>query len=161
MKKPSIQNFTIIIDKQEKKLGIRGYNFKTIKPDPPLTERAHLKTGDYSIKGLEDKITIERKTLTDLFGSTGNGRKRLEAEFQRMSKFDYAALMVESNLSNIFINPPARSKMNPKPVFRTLISWSIKYNVCVWPMWNRGAAERVTYLILKRYYDNYMKNLDK
>lgn len=154
-------DFTIIIDKQEKKLGIRGYNFKTIKPNPPLTERAHLKTGDYSIKGLENKITVERKTLTDLFGSVGNGRRRLEAEFQRMAKFDYAALIIESSLSNIFVNPPGRSKMNPKAVFRTLISWSIKYNVCVWPMWDREAAERVTYLILKKYYDESVKNLDK
>ena len=155
MKKPSIQNFTIIIDKQEKKLGIRGYNFKTIKPNSPLTERAHLKTGDYSIKGLEDKITVERKSLVDLFGSVGNGRARFEREMERMNKFDYAALVIESSLSNIFVNPPGRSKMNPKAIFRTLISWSVKYNVCIWPMWNREAAERVTYLILKRYYDNY------
>jgi ERCC4-type nuclease len=161
MKKPSIQNFTIIIDKQEKRLGIRGYNFKTIKPDPPLTIRAHLKTGDYSIKGLENKITVERKTLTDLFGSTGNERKRFEREFERMKNFEYSALVIESSLAGIFTNPSSRSKMNPKVVFRTLISWSIKYGVCVWPAWNREAAERVTYLILKRYYDDYVKNLDK
>jgi hypothetical protein len=42
-----ISEFTIIIDKQEKRLGIRGYDFKTIKPEPPATIRAHLKTGDY------------------------------------------------------------------------------------------------------------------
>ena len=154
-----MQDFIITIDKQEKRLGVRGYDFKTIKPDPPLTERAHLKTGDYSIKGLEDKITIERKTLTDLFGSTGNGRKRLEAEFQRMQSFDYAAIVVESSLAGIFTNPPARSKMSPKSVFRTLIAWSQRYRVHVWPMWNREAAERVTYLILKRFYDDYKEEL--
>lgn len=148
----NIQNFTIIIDTREQ----RPFDFYYQTPNQPL-ERKTLKTGDYSIKGLEDKITVERKSLIDLFGSAGNGRKRLEAEFQRMSKFDYAALVIESSLSNIFINPPGRSKMNPKAVFRTLISWSIKYNVCVWPMWNREAAERVTYLILKRYYDEYVK----
>ena len=157
MKKPSIQNFTIIIDKQEKRLGIRGYNFKAIKPDPPLTIRAHLKTGDYSIKGLENQITVERKTLVDLFGSTGNGRKRLEAEFQRMNELDYAALVVESSLAGIFTNPPSRSKMLPKAVFRTLISWSIKYNVHVWSAWNREAGERITYLLLKKFYDDYIK----
>jgi ERCC4-type nuclease len=155
-----ISNFTIIIDTQEKKLGIKGYNFKTIKPQP-LTERKHLKTGDYSIKGLEDKITIERKSLIDLFGSVGTGRKKLEAEFQRMSEFDYAALMIESSLAGIFTNPPSRSKMLPKAVFRTIISWSVKYNVCIFPMWNRESAERVTYLILKRYYDEFVKRIDR
>ena len=141
-----IQDFIIIIDTREQ----LPFDFQEI-----TTERKILKTGDYSIKGLEDKICVERKSLIDLFGSVGNGRKRLEAEFKRMSKFDYAALVIESSLSNIFVNPPSRSKMNPKAVFRTLISWSVKYNVCVWPMWNREAAERVTYLILKRYYDEY------
>lgn len=150
-------DFTIIIDKQEKKLGIRGYNFKTIKP-APLTVRAHLKTGDYSIVGLEDKITIERKTLTDLFGSTGNERERFKREFERMKSFDYACLVIESSLNSIFMNPPSRSKMLPKAVFRTLISWSIKYNVAVWPMWSRSSAEKVTYLILKRYYDKEVDN---
>ena len=161
MKKPSIQNFTIIIDKQEKRLGIKGYNFKTIKPDPPLTIRAHLKTGDYSIKGLEDKITVERKTLVDLFGSTGNERKRFEREMERLSTFDYAAIVVESDIRTWFINPPGRSKMNPRSVFRTIIAWSQRYGVHVWPMWDRPSAEKVTYLILKRYYDDYVKNLDK
>ena len=157
MKKPSIQNFTIIIDKQEKRLGIRGYNFKTIKPDPPLTIREHLKTGDYSIKGLEDKITVERKTLTDLFGSTGNERKRFEREMERMSEFDYACIIVEAEIQQWFLLPPSKSKMNPKSVLRTLIAWSQRYSVCIWPTWSRESAEKLTYLILRRYFDDYVK----
>ena len=140
--------YTIIQDSREQN-GL----FKKSAQQDVVTEK--LDTGDYSIKGLEDKITIERKTLTDLFGSVGNGRKRLEAEFQRMQSFDYAALVIESSLASIFTNPPSRSDMNPKSVFRTLIAWSQRYNVHVWPMWNREAAERVTYLILKRFYDDY------
>lgn len=143
----------IIIDTREQK----PYTFQNIKPKPPETIMQGLTTGDYSVAELEDKVCVERKELSDLFNSVGTGRKRFEREMERMSKFDYAALVIESDLSSIFVNPPGRSKMNPKAVFRTLISWSIKYNVCVWPMWNREAAERVTYLILKRYYDNYIK----
>ena len=146
-----IQYFTIITDTREQK----PYTFQNIKPEPPAVIRQGLKTGDYSVVGLESKITIERKSLSDLFGSAGKGRKRLESEFQRMNKFDYAAILIESSLSDIFVNPPGRSKMNPKAVFRTLISWSVKYNVCVWPCWSRDAAERVCYLILNNYYNNY------
>lgn len=149
--------FKIIIDSREQ----RPYTFQNIKPEPPKTIIQGLKTGDYSLAGFESCICVERKSMIDLFGSVGNGRKRLEAEFKRMSKLNYAALVIESDLSSMFVNPPNRSKMNPKAVFRTLISWSVKYNVCMWPMWNREAAERVTYLILKKYYDDWIKKIDK
>jgi ERCC4-type nuclease len=153
MKKPSIQNFTIIIDTREQ----QPYTFQNIKPEPPETIIQGLTTGDYSVAGLESRICVERKSMADLFGSVGKGRARFECEMERMNKFDYAALVIESDLSSIFVNPPVRSKMNPKAVFRTIISWSQRYNVYIWPMWNRDAAERVTYLILKKYYDEYMK----
>jgi ERCC4-type nuclease len=157
MKKSSIQDFTIIIDTREQ----RPYTFQNIKPEPPETIIQGLTTGDYSVAELESRICVERKSMVDLFGSVGKGRARFECEMERMNKFDYAALVIESDLSSIFVNPPAWSKMHPKVVFRTIISWSQRYNVYVWPMWNRESAERVTYLILKRYYDEYLKNLDK
>ena len=145
------QPFTIIIDTREQ----RPYTFQNIRPEPRQTITQGLLTGDYSIVGLEDRVCIERKSLTDLFSSVGTGRARFEREMTRMSKMDYSALVIESRLSNIFTNPPDRSKMNPKAVFRTLISWSIKYNVHVWPVWNRDAGEKITYLLLKNFYENY------
>lgn len=148
-----ISDFTIIIDTREQ----LPFSFKSIKPDTPDTSTQTLKTGDYSVAGLSDKIVIERKSLADLFSSVGSGRDRFEREMQRMSEFDYAALVIESSLISIFLNPPSRSKMQPKSVFRTLIAWSQRYNVHVWPAWSRDAAERITYLILKRYYDDYVK----
>lgn len=157
MKKPSIQNFTIIIDTREQ----RPYTFQNIKPEPPETVMQGLKTGDYSVAGLEDRICIERKSMADLFGSVGNGRKRFEREMERLSTFDYAAIVIESDIKTWFMNPPGRSKMNPRSVFRTIIAWSQRYGVHVWPMWDRPSAEKVTYLILKRYYDDYINNLDK
>lgn len=146
-----MSDFTIIIDSREQ----YPYTFQNIKPEPPKTIVKGLPTGDYSIDGLQEKICIERKSLADLFGSVGTGRQRFEREMQRMSEFDYAALIIESPLAGIFSNPPSRSSMNPKSVFRTLLSWSIKYNVCVWPAWNREAGEKITYLLLKNFYDHH------
>ena len=157
MKKPSIQNFTIIIDTREQ----RPYTFQNIKPEPPETIIQGLTTGDYSLAGLESYICVERKSMTDLFGSVGKGRTRFEHEMERLSTFDYAAIVVESDIKTWFMNPPGRSKMNPRSVFRTIIAWSQRYGIHIWPMWDRPSAEKVTYLILRRYYDDYMKNLDK
>ena len=151
--KNNIPTFKILIDSRESK----PYTFQSIKPEPPAIKVVGLKTGDYSLEGFEKSgICCERKTAIDLFGSVGKGRKRLEAEFQRMSEFDYSAIIIESSLSNIFMNPPARSHMSSKAVFRTLVSWSVKYNVCVWDMWNREASEKLCYLLLKNYYNNWL-----
>jgi ERCC4-type nuclease len=157
MKKPSIQNFTIIIDSREQ----RPYTFQNIKPEPPETIIQGLTTGDYSVVGFESRICVERKSMADFFGSVGTGRQRFEREMERLSTFDYAAIVIESDIKTWFMNPPSRSKMNPRSVFRTIVAWSQRYNIYIWPMWDRQSAEKVTYLILKRYYDDYMKNLDK
>ena len=142
------QPFIIAIDTREQ----RPYTFKNIKPVPEVVVQT-LQTGDYSIAGLDNLVCVERKSLADLFSSVGTGRERFEREMVRMSKMDYAALVIESSLSGIFVNPPSRSKMNPKAVFRTLLSWSIKYGIHVWPAWSREAGEKITYILLKNFYD--------
>jgi len=140
--------FIIAVDTREQ----RPYTFGNIQPRTAIVVQT-LQTGDYSIAGLDNLVCVERKSLADLFSSVGTGRKRFEREMVRMSKMDYAALIIESSLSGIFVNPPSRSKMNPKAVFRTLLSWSIKYGIHVWPAWSREAGEKITYILLKNFYD--------
>ena len=147
-------NLRIIIDTRE----THAYTFASINPQPVKIYKG-LETGDYSLEGFESEITIERKTLADLFGSTGTGRERFEREFIRMKNFDYAAVVIEAGLDDIFINPPEHSSMSRKSVFRTLISWSIRYGVKIWPCPDRNFAERLTYLILKRWYELKMMEI--
>ena len=134
----------IIVDTRE----TNAYQFLNITPKPTLLYRG-LKSGDYSIEGFEDRITIERKSQIDLFGSTGKGRQRFEREFDRLASFDYAAVVIEADLHTIIKNPPEHSAMNPKAVFRTLLSWSLKYDVHIWPCPSRAFAEKTTYLLLE------------
>jgi len=140
--------FKIICDTREQ----NAYHFAHIKPYAPWVIYKALESGDYSIEGYEDRITIERKSLIDLFGSTGQGRERFEKEFERLAKFEYAALVIEAGLGDIFKNPPSHSQMLPKSVFRTLIAWSIRYKVFVWACPDRSFAERLTYLLLEKFY---------
>ena len=118
-----------------------------------------LKTGDYSLfeynnPDCEHSICIERKSLSDLFSSCGNGRVRLEDEFKRMAEFDHAEIVIENDLSAIFKSPPPLSMMKPKAVYRTLVSWSQRYNVKVWPCPTRGFMEQHIYITLKRFWDD-------
>lgn len=147
--KPAAAEFVVICDTRES----RPYSFQGIKPNPPQTCRQALQTGDYSIAGLTDQVTIERKSLADLFGSVGTNRKRFESEMKRMATFRYAAIVIEADFHTMFLAPPERSKMNPKSVFRSLIAWSIRYNVHIWPAWDRASGEKITYILLHRFYD--------
>ena len=79
-------------------------------------------------------------------------RKRFEKEFQRMSQFEYAALVIESDWNSIYKRPPSRSQIKPKQILRTLMAWHMRYNVHVWPCPGRKFAEKTTYLILDRFY---------
>ena len=118
---------------------------------------ATLQTGDYSVQGFEspDKsfsVAVERKSKSDLFGSLGQNRPRFENEFTRLSAFTYAALVIEADFQDILFNPPPTSQMNPKSVFRSLLAWSQRFNVHVFPCPNRSFAEKCTFLILHRFY---------
>jgi len=120
-------------------------------------EFAALRTGDYSIKGMEspDKphsICLERKSLADLFNSTGRGRARFEKEYQRMSQFDHAELVVEGDLRAVFQNPPPMSEMLPRSVYRSILAWSQRYGVNAWFCPNRQFCERHIYLSLQRFW---------
>jgi len=137
----------IIIDTREQ----HPYQF----PPDIKTEIATLKTGDYSILGFENQVCVERKSLSDLFGSLGKGRPRFEREFQRMAKLHYACLMIECNFMDVFCSPPRFAKVHPKSVFRSVIAWSIRYNVHVYWGINRELSQKLTLILLQRWWKEY------
>ncbi len=150
--------FTVIIDTREQKPMLLD---KMNDPNYPglKCEIGTLKTGDYSIKNMDSpdcvhSVCIERKSLSDLFSSTGRGRDRLEREFVRMMDFDFAALVIEADFKTMFENPPELSQMLPKSVFRTVLAFGQRYNVHCFPCSNRSFAEKTTYLLLKRFWDD-------
>lgn len=130
----------IIIDTREQK----PYRF-------PSSITKSLKTGDYSIDGLEDKVTVERKTKMDAYGTFGKGRQRFMKELQRLAGFDYSAIVIESSLTE-FLNPPQYSEMNPKSAIGSVLAWSVKYNIHVFFTDNRIMGNALTAKILEKYW---------
>ena len=118
--------------------------------DFPRSEVRTLKTGDYSIVDLEDRICIERKSKEDLFGSVGQGRDRFQRELERMSKFDFAAIVVECSLPDLLI-PPAHSEMNPRAVVATLFAWAVRYRVTPFLAGDRLHGNALTLRLLEYY----------
>lgn len=134
----------------------RGYRPLLI----PL-ERKGLATGDYSISGLEHRIAIERKSVEDVVGTIAGRRKQFEAEHERMKTIvdagGFAAVVVESDLSAFLTSPPIWSNMRApaKTVYRTYLSWSIKYGVHWHWAGNRRLAEVTTFRLLEKCWENF------
>ena len=144
--KPKPAPFTILVDNREQ----WPYRF-VVSPlafgyDSVEVVETFLQTGDYSIAGLEDRFAIERKSLEDLYSTLGQNRDRFEAEIQRLNEMDFAAIVVEADTRDIW--RPAehrfdwRSRLWPKAVEGTLVSWSIRYpRVHWWTVGSRAAGE--------------------
>jgi DNA excision repair protein ERCC-4 len=89
---------------------------------PLRTERAHLTTGDYSVKHLEKHICLERKSLSDLVGCCGNERARFERELDRMLGIPARAVIVEAGWPELEAGE-WRSKIKPESVVASVLGW--------------------------------------
>ena len=153
--------FTVLVDSREK----APYRFSEIPAAGrdrgrtywvPISE-AYLKTGDYSIEGMENGIAIERKSLADLFGTLGQHRDRFCAEVERLAELDFAAIVIESDLREAWrpreFRPGWRSRLAPRSVEGTVLSWSIRYpSVHWWFCGSRRMAEVRTFLALEMFW---------
>jgi len=120
-------------------------------------ERGTLPTGDYSIKGLENYIAVERKSPDDLVGCLKNGgRDRFEKELSRGRGLDYFALVIESPLADLTAGR-YRSEMNPRSVFQSLMAFSIRYRLPVFFTSGRGEAAQVIESLLLKYANEVEK----
>lgn len=94
-----------------------------------------LDTGDYSIEGLENLFTIERKNgFSELFGNLGSkvSRERFEREMERMSEIPHSYILVETVLSKDTLTlgiPQSSSRMPSSSILEYLIRYNMKYNV--------------------------------
>lgn len=143
----------IIIDTREQKLY-------------QLEERSEVRTlpvCDYSLRGLEDCVALERESLNDLIGCLTGGRERFEKELLRAKGLDYFALIIEANLSDL-ANGNYRSKMNPKSAVQSLLAFSIRYRLPIFFCENREYAQWVTESLLSKYareIENKFKQIKK
>lgn len=149
--------YTVVIDSREQ----HPYSFQGIKADAnrshlPLivpVQVAGLRTGDYSILGLEDQICVERKSLADLYSTISRRRKQFESEHERMAEFRCACVVIEASLVDVVSSPPEHAKISPKIVYRTFISWCHRYGIPWHFCETRSLAERTTFRVLNWFWE--------
>lgn len=126
------KQYTIIRDTKEKEN--HGWFFD--KKDNCLgTKEYKMKTGDYTIEGLEELFTIERKGSTAEFAKN-IFEKRFERELQRMESFKYPFMVLEFTLDDVLLFPlnsgiPKylwyKVKMNGPLMFSSLLRYQLQY----------------------------------
>ncbi len=89
---------------------------------PLATITATLATGDYSVRGLERIVAVERKSLPDLLACVGRERKRFDREVQRLLAYPVRALVVESTWPAIEAGG-WRGEVRPQAALGSLLGW--------------------------------------
>jgi len=128
------QKYVILKDTREK----NGWNFKSSDRCLAVANWG-LKTGDYTAKGLEKDLVIERKASTgELAMNLGKKRKAFEAEMERMSKFRWKYVIMEFSIDDL-MNFPKNSgipkkqmqyvRMNGKFMWKKLREYEEQYGV--------------------------------
>lgn len=102
-------------------------------------QRSSLMTGDYSVRGLEDVITIERKTLGDCVSTVIHSWTRFRKTLYRMSGMDHAVVVVEASIAAI-LNHEYESDAEPLAVLGRLNSIIIDHGIPVVFAGDRAAA---------------------
>lgn len=148
-RKPKICPAEIVIDTREQ----APFSFMSIDPwDRIDVTHQALKTGDYSIVGYESRITVERKSISDFYGSIGSDRERFEREMVRLSQMEFAAVVIEGGWRELLVDRPDTIQMSARSASGTIYSWSVRYGVHFFPCDGRRHAEITTFRLLWHFY---------
>jgi ERCC4-type nuclease len=96
--------------------------------------RETLKTGDYTVEGMESLLCLERKSLADLVACTVTYRRRFLASCARLAQFKWKAILVEATLEDIkggFGAFDIPSEVHPNAVCGTLDAIEAKFGIPV------------------------------
>lgn len=117
----------ILIDQQEK----HPLAFPVKYP----THKQHMKTGDYSLEGLEDRVLVERKSINDLCQCLTKDIARFERQLQRLSRVKYRCVVVESTLLDMLAEK-YYSRLPGWKAMNIMIALQCKYKI---PFYTCGA----------------------
>ena len=140
---------TLIIDSMEQ----RPYSFRAFRKWFASIKRRKLPNGDYSIAGLEDQVAVEKKSLPDLFNcfSPNGSREAFVQACERLSKLEFAALVIEGSITKI-LRATEFSSMHPNAVFGTIQALAVRWGIQPWFAPTRALAEEIAACLLHKAY---------
>lgn len=104
---------TVIIDTREQ---------RPVDVSPLKSIRGTVPFGDYTIRGLEDYVGIERKSLQDLVQCVGRERTRFEKVLHKLQGLDVKAVVVEATWKDLK-DAKWYGKVTSSQVTGTILGW--------------------------------------
>ncbi len=141
----------IIIDTREQE----PFTFRHEKMNA-TTALGTLAVGDYSLAGLEDKVAVERKSLSDLVMCLGRERERFERELARGAALDAFAVVCEGSWLEL-AQGEYRSRLNPHAACQSVLAFAGRYRVPFLFAGSRSAAEYMAWGFLRQYLEGARK----
>ena len=165
MAKKNIPSYTVIQDTREQK----GWYFKEYDKCAGM-ESGTLKTGDYTLKGFEDMVCIERKfSIEEIANNLGRKKKAFDAEMKRIQEFPFRYIVCEFSMTDL-INYPnsifsdemwqrkpeyvkaqvSKRKITGKYLLKVLMEYQIWYGINILFCDNKQSAFLTVNSIFKR-----------
>jgi len=94
--------------------------------------RRKLDYGDYSIKGFERQVSVERKSLDDFYLSIGRNRDRFKRMLERMQEAEFRGLVIEAYEDEVLSPELSYSNIHRNSVYSTIIALEIKYGLHIY-----------------------------
>ena len=138
--------FVLVVDTREQD-GL----FIAKPPKGLLLVRDTLESGDYSIRGFENNVGVERKNIDDLWSSLTTNSDRFKRELERLQAYELKYILVEGLESEYLAHRPER-KIHPNCIRQALASIEAKLNIPVHQSESRDAAERWVLDMFIKYY---------
>lgn len=152
--------YTIIKDTRERD----GWTFEPYQKCKGMIDHV-LKTGDYSIVGMEEIVCIERKaSSSEIAINVGSDRVRFYKELERMRAIPHKFIICEFSCSDLLRFPDGAGipknklpmiKMTGRTIMKFLIEIQMEYNVQILFCDNPSNAFTTAFSILKRVYEKY------
>ncbi len=144
------------VDCVDKKLEWGDYSVAGFEPINPL----RFDTTRINIDGTYNGISIERKSMSDFYGSITDGRDR----FKRMlcgfrDYVEFAGLVIEGSESEVLCPELGGSEIYPNSVYGTLVSIELRYNTHIY-YGSRQACELKVLSWLSYYYKIKTEGVD-
>jgi len=168
--------FTVLIDTKETTPwsfndipGMRGEGRLLV---PTRRQALGLGMGDYTIAEARSSTTtwqmsIERKSIGDLFSTILAERKRFIRELEKLSCMKYAAVIVEAPLEKVLSHFPAywtEMEMSPgvqlgkqRQVVGSIRAWQLRYPIVRWWFLSRSYCPIWAYRLMHRFWTDVVK----